>query len=178
MEDIRSLRNQRFQNHRGPESGSGAGELRRVRLCRNARAGGDFEQDWDQVMDVHAKATFFCCRLIGRMIDRTATAKSSISAPLGHRVRIWARASHGFAKGWYFTISDCRALHRMGAVRPAARKRTGSDFYPHGECQPHFPGKSRARAATLLSRIKIGRFADPSDLVGAAIFLASPPRIL
>src|SRR5258705_4325210 len=31
-----------------------------------------------------------------------------------------------------------------------------------------------ARAERLRSRIKLGRFAEPSDLVGAALFLASP----
>ena len=34
--------------------------------------------------------------------------------------------------------------------------------------------ENEARAQRLLSRIKLGRFAQPSDLVGAAIFLASP----
>jgi NAD(P)-dependent dehydrogenase (short-subunit alcohol dehydrogenase family) len=29
------------------------------------------EEDWDRVLDVHAKGTFFCCQVIGRrMIDR------------------------------------------------------------------------------------------------------------
>jgi 2-dehydro-3-deoxy-D-gluconate 5-dehydrogenase len=31
-----------------------------------------------------------------------------------------------------------------------------------------------ARAERLLGRIKLGRFAEPADLVGAGIFLASP----
>jgi NAD(P)-dependent dehydrogenase (short-subunit alcohol dehydrogenase family) len=30
------------------------------------------------------------------------------------------------------------------------------------------------RAEKLLGRIRLGRFAQPSDVVGAAIFLASP----
>jgi NAD(P)-dependent dehydrogenase (short-subunit alcohol dehydrogenase family) len=30
-----------------------------------------------------------------------------------------------------------------------------------------------ARAALLMSRIRLGRFAEPSDLLGAAVFLAS-----
>jgi 2-deoxy-D-gluconate 3-dehydrogenase len=34
--------------------------------------------------------------------------------------------------------------------------------------------ENEARAQKLFSRIKLGRFAQPSDLVGAAIFLASP----
>ena len=34
--------------------------------------------------------------------------------------------------------------------------------------------ENEARAQKLLSRIKLGRFAEPSDLVGAAVFLASP----
>jgi 2-deoxy-D-gluconate 3-dehydrogenase len=34
--------------------------------------------------------------------------------------------------------------------------------------------QSPARAQALLSRIKLGRYAEPGDLVGAALFLASP----
>ena len=34
--------------------------------------------------------------------------------------------------------------------------------------------ENEARAQRLLSRIKLGRFAQPSDMVGAGIFLASP----
>jgi 2-deoxy-D-gluconate 3-dehydrogenase len=34
--------------------------------------------------------------------------------------------------------------------------------------------ENSARAERLLGRIKLGRFAEPADLVGAAIFLASP----
>jgi 2-deoxy-D-gluconate 3-dehydrogenase len=34
--------------------------------------------------------------------------------------------------------------------------------------------ENEARAQKLLSRIRLGRFAEPSDLVGAAVFLASP----
>jgi 2-deoxy-D-gluconate 3-dehydrogenase len=34
--------------------------------------------------------------------------------------------------------------------------------------------ENEARAQKLLSRIKLGRFAEPADLIGAAIFLASP----
>ena len=34
--------------------------------------------------------------------------------------------------------------------------------------------ENEARAQRLLNRIKLGRFAEPSDLVGAAVFLASP----
>jgi NAD(P)-dependent dehydrogenase (short-subunit alcohol dehydrogenase family) len=31
-----------------------------------------------------------------------------------------------------------------------------------------------ARTARLLNRIKLGRFAEPSDLIGATMFLGSP----
>jgi 2-deoxy-D-gluconate 3-dehydrogenase len=34
--------------------------------------------------------------------------------------------------------------------------------------------ENQARAERLRTRIKLGRFAEPSDLVGAAVFLASP----
>jgi 2-dehydro-3-deoxy-D-gluconate 5-dehydrogenase len=38
----------------------------------------------------------------------------------------------------------------------------------------HALEKDQARAERLRTRIKLGRFAQPSDIIGAALFLASP----
>jgi 2-deoxy-D-gluconate 3-dehydrogenase len=54
---------------------------------------------------------------------------------------------------------------RVNAIAPTT---TLSDSTKHALEQ------NPVRATALLSRIKLGRFAEPADLLGAALFLASP----
>ena len=129
------------------------------------------EEEWDPIFDVHAKGTFFCCQALGRlMIERgygkiiNLSSTWSVSTDMGKSVYGAAKAGVSYLTA--ALSNEWAPLGvRVNAIAPTATL-TDSTARSFRENQ--------ARAQRLLSRIKLGRFAQPSDLVGAAIFLASP----
>jgi NAD(P)-dependent dehydrogenase (short-subunit alcohol dehydrogenase family) len=129
------------------------------------------EEDWDRTLDVHAKATFFCCQFLGKlMIERgygkiiNLSSTWSISTDVGKSVYGVAKAGVSYLTAALSTEWAPLGV-RVNAIAPTSTltKSTSRSFR-----------ENEARAQRLLSRIKLGRFAEPSDLVGAAVFLASP----
>ena len=129
------------------------------------------EEDWDRILDVHAKGTFFCCQCLGRlMIERGYGKIINLSST-------WAASTdtgksvYGIAKAGVSYLTAALSTEwaplgvRVNAIAPTSTltESTSRSFR-----------ENDARAQKLLSRIKLGRFAEPSDLVGAALFLASP----
>jgi len=129
------------------------------------------EEDWDRILDVHAKGTFFCCQCLGRlMIERgygkiiNLSSTWSVSTDMGKSVYGAAKAGVSYLTAALSTEWAPLGV-RVNAIAPTSTlTETTSRSFRENE----------ARAQRLLSRIKLGRFAEPSDLVGAALFLASP----
>jgi NAD(P)-dependent dehydrogenase (short-subunit alcohol dehydrogenase family) len=129
------------------------------------------EEDWDKVLDVHAKGTFFCCQEFGRrMIDRgygkiiNLSSTWSSSTDLGKSVYGAAKAGVSYLTAALSTEWAPLGV-RVNAIAPTSTL-TESTSLAFRE--------NEARAERLRSRIKLGRFAEPSDLIGAGVFLASP----
>jgi NAD(P)-dependent dehydrogenase (short-subunit alcohol dehydrogenase family) len=129
------------------------------------------EEDWDNILDVHAKGTFFCCQFMGKMMIERGYGKIinlsstwSVSTDAGKSVYGAAKASVSYLTAALSTEWAPLGV-RVNAIAPTSTltESTSRTFR-----------ENEARAQRLLSRIKLGRFAEPSDLVGAAIFLASP----
>jgi NAD(P)-dependent dehydrogenase (short-subunit alcohol dehydrogenase family) len=129
------------------------------------------EEDWDKVLDVHAKGTFFCCQEFGRrMIDRgygkIINLSSTWSSSTDPGKSVYGAAKAGVSYLTAALSTEWAPLGvRVNAIAPTATL-TESTSLAFQE--------NEARAERLRSRIKLGRFAVPSDLVGAALFLASP----
>jgi NAD(P)-dependent dehydrogenase (short-subunit alcohol dehydrogenase family) len=129
------------------------------------------EADWDKVLGVHAKGTFFCCQVFGRrMIDRgygkiiNLSSTWSSSTDLGKSVYGAAKAGVSYLTAALSTEWAPLGV-RVNAIAPTSTL-TESTSLAFRE--------NEARAERLRSRIKLGRFAEPSDLIGAGVFLASP----
>jgi 2-deoxy-D-gluconate 3-dehydrogenase len=129
------------------------------------------EEDWDKILDVHAKGTFFCCQFLGkRMIERgygkiiNLSSTWSVSTDMGKSVYGTAKAGVSYLTAALSTEWAPLGV-RVNAIAPTSTltESTSRTFR-----------ENEARAKKLLSRIKLGRFAEASDLVGAAVFLASP----
>jgi 2-deoxy-D-gluconate 3-dehydrogenase len=127
------------------------------------------ESDWDKVLGVHVKGTFFCSQLLARlMIDRgygkiiNLSSTWAASTDSGKSVYGSAKAAVSYMTAALSTEWAPQGV-RVNAIAPS--KTTGESW----QTKQHNP----ARNERLLGRIKLGRFADPSDMVGAAIFLAS-----
>jgi 2-deoxy-D-gluconate 3-dehydrogenase len=129
------------------------------------------ERDWDKLVDLHLKGTFFCCQSLGRlMIDRGYGKIINLSSTWSASTDI-GKSIYGLAKAGVSYLTAALSTEwaplgvRVNAIAPTA---TLTDNTTRALSE------DKARAKRLLSRIKLGRFAQPSDLVGAALFLASP----
>ena len=129
------------------------------------------EQDWDQLVDLHLKGTFFCSQFLGRlMIDRGYGKIINLSSTWSGSTDV-GKSVYGLAKAGVSYLTAALSTEwapfgvRVNAIAPTATLT---------ENTIRSLRKDKARAKRLLSRIKLGRFAEASDLVGAALFLASP----
>src|SRR5262249_57502823 len=128
------------------------------------------EDEWDKLHDTHVKGTFFCCQKIGAlMLDRgygkIVNLSSSWSASTDS-----GKSAYGAAKAAVSHLTRALSTEwaprgvRVNAIAPTA---TLTDFV-----KKTFAA-SPERAERLKSRIKLGRFAETSDLLGAALYLSS-----
>lgn len=129
------------------------------------------EDDWDRVLDLHVKGVFFCSQFIGRlMIDRGYGKIINVSSTWSKSTDM-GKSTYGLAKAAVSHLTAALSTEwaplglRVNAIAPSTT--LSENTKRHIEENP-------TRAQQLLKRIKLGRFAEPSDLLGAAIFLASP----
>ena len=128
------------------------------------------EQEWNVLFDTHVKGTFFCSQKIGAlMIERgygkivNLSSAWSASTDAGKSAYCAAKAAVSHLTAALSTEWAPLGV-RVNALAPTA---TMTDF------TAKVMAANPERAQRLLSRIKLGRFAQPSDLLGAAVFLAS-----
>jgi len=128
------------------------------------------EKDWDDVINVNLKSVFFLAQAFARRaVARGGGGKiinvASILASVGGiRVPSYTAAKHGvagitklLANEWAAKGINVNAI-APGYVRTDATQALQDD---------------PARAEKLLSRIPAGRWGEPADMGGAAVFLAS-----
>jgi 2-deoxy-D-gluconate 3-dehydrogenase len=128
------------------------------------------EEDWDDVMNVNLKSVFFLSQSVARNLvasgrpGKIINIASMLSYQGGIRV-----ASYTSSK------SGVMGLTRLLANEWAAKGINVNAIAP-GYIATNNTAALRAdpeRNQDILKRIPAGRWGDPSDLVGAAIFLAS-----
>src|SRR5215472_9896290 len=128
------------------------------------------ETDWQRVFEAQVKGTFFCAQKIGAlMIERGYGKIINLSST-------WAvmtddgKSVYGAAKAAVAHLTAALSTEwaprgvRVNALAPTT---TVTEF-TQGTM-----AANPARFERLRSRIKLGRYAQPADLAGAAIFLAS-----
>ncbi len=139
-------------------------------IIRRADAVDFTEADWDAVMDVNLKSAFFLAQAAGRrMIADGAGGKivnvaSLLSFQGGIRVASYTAAKSGLA-----------GLTRILANEWAAKGINVNAIAP-GYIASNNTAALMAdpkRSADILARIPAARWGEPSDIGGAAVFLAS-----
>jgi len=140
-------------------------------IIRRADAVDFTEADWDAVMDVNLKATFFLCQAFARAIfarkvdGAIVNIASLLSFQGGIRVPSYTASKHGLA-----------GLTKLLANEWAARGITVNAVAP-GYIETNNTQALRAdpdRSAAILARIPAGRWGQPADIAGAVVFLCSP----
>jgi 2-deoxy-D-gluconate 3-dehydrogenase len=139
-------------------------------IIRRADAVDFDEADWDAVMDTNLKSLFFLCQAAGRHMlgqgrGKIVNIASLLSFQGGIRVPSYAAAKSGVA-------GITRALANEWAGRGVNVNAIAPGYIATENTAALQADETRNRQ--ILERIPAGRWGAPSDIGGAAVFLASP----
>jgi 2-deoxy-D-gluconate 3-dehydrogenase len=138
-------------------------------IIRRADAIDFTEADWDAVLDVNLKAVFFLSQAAARHMIPNGGGKiiniaSMLSFQGGIRVPSYTASKSGIAGLTRLLANEWAAAGiNVNAIAPGY-------FATHNTAALQADPK---RNAEILARIPAGRWGDPRDLGGAAVFLAS-----
>jgi 2-deoxy-D-gluconate 3-dehydrogenase len=127
------------------------------------------EGDWDAVIDTNLKSAFFLCQAAGRhMIARGAGKIINIASMLsfqgGIRVPSYTASKSGLAGLTRLLANEWAAKGvNVNAIAPGYIATNNTAALQADE----------TRNRQILERIPAGRWGDPMDIAGAAVFLAS-----
>jgi 2-deoxy-D-gluconate 3-dehydrogenase len=139
-------------------------------IIRRADAVDTSEADWDDVLQVNLRTTFFLCQALGKLLlaggraGKIVNIASLLSFQGGIRVPAYTASKHGVT-GITQALSNEWAAHgiNVNAIAP-------------GYIESNNTTALRAdpdRSAAILARIPAGRWGKPSDIGDAAVFLLS-----
>jgi len=139
-------------------------------IIRRADAVEFSEADWDAVVDTNLKSLFFLCQAAGREMLARGSGKivniaSLLSFQGGIRVPSYAAAKSGVA-------GLTKALANEWAGRGVNVNAIAPGYIATNNTAALQADETRNRQ--ILERIPAGRWGDPKDIAGAAVFLASP----
>ena len=139
-------------------------------IIRRAEAADFSEADWDAVIDTNLKSLFFLCQAAGRHMlgqgrGKIVNIASLLSFQGGIRVPSYAAAKSGVA-------GLTRALANEWAGRGVNVNAIAPGYIATNNTAALQADETRNRQ--ILERIPAGRWGDPKDIAGAAVFLASP----
>jgi 2-deoxy-D-gluconate 3-dehydrogenase len=139
-------------------------------IIRRADAIEFSEQDWDDVMNVNLKSTFFLSQAVARTMladeggGKIINIASLLSFQGGIRIPSYTASKSGLA-----------GLTRLLACEWAAKGINVNAIAPGYFVTNNTEAlrNDSKRSSEILGRIPAGRWGDPTDLGGAAVFLAS-----
>lgn len=126
-------------------------------------------EDWQRVLDVNLSAAFFLTQqiaapMVARGSGKVINVASLLSYQGGLRVASYAASKHAIA-------GLTRALANEWAAFGVQVNAIAPGYITTDNTQPLRDDPKRN--ASISDRIPAGRWGDPADLVGAAVFLAS-----
>ena len=128
------------------------------------------EKDWDETININLKGPFFLAQAVAKvMISQKRKGKiintsSLIAVQGGKRVPSYAASKGGLNQVTKSMANDWAKYNILvNAIGPGWVKTELTELLQ----------KDKDRFNEITSRIPLGRWADPEDLIGAAVFLAS-----
>ena len=126
------------------------------------------ESDWDLVLDVNLKAGFFCAQAAARAMI-AGRRRGSVINMASQAIRGAVRGVHYSAsKGGVVAMTRAMALElaphgiRVNAIAPGLTD----------TAQPRY-GNTEDELAVMARAVPLGRMAQPEEIAGIAVFLAS-----
>ena len=138
-------------------------------IIRRAPAAEHGDEDWDAVIEINLTAVFRMCRAAGgHMLARGKGKIVNIASLLSFQGGINV-PSYSAAKGGVAQIT--KALANEWAGRGVNVNAIAPGYMRTENTRPLFQNEERRQS--ILERIPAGRWGEPEDLCGAAVFLAS-----
>jgi 2-dehydro-3-deoxy-D-gluconate 5-dehydrogenase len=130
------------------------------------------EEDWDSVMETNLTSCFLLSQYVARSMIPRKAGKIINVASIGGFKGTPIYPSYGVSKGGLLQLTRCLAIelapHNI-QVNSIAPGWTTTDMTAWIRDDPKY-----AEVKTeMITRTPAGRFADPSEIAGAAVFLAS-----
>jgi NAD(P)-dependent dehydrogenase (short-subunit alcohol dehydrogenase family) len=126
--------------------------------------------EWQQVMDINTRGTFICCQAVGRLMTKQRSGKIiNLSSVRGRYGLPADYAAYCASKGAVDTLTRtlaCEWAKYNVLVNAVAPTIVETDLTRDALANPEY-------AKIMKSRIPLGRWAMPEDIVGATIFFAS-----
>ncbi len=127
------------------------------------------EEDWDHILAVNLKSVFLCTRaVVDAMLARGSGRIVNIASNVGRQIDIVTASHYAAAKAGVlqFTRHVARELAPRGitvnAIAPGVTSSPRADTFLTGELRE-----------SIIRLAPVGRLAEPDDMAGAALFLAS-----
>ena len=128
------------------------------------------EEAWDLVMSTNLKGAFFCAQTVGRhMVDRGSGKIINMASTFAN-LGFFGRASYSASKGGVAQFTRVMAIEwssrgvNVNAIGPTATlTKMNEELF-----------SDEAYRQKVISRIPAGRYAEPKDVAGAVVYLASP----
>lgn len=138
-------------------------------IIRRAPAVEFTDADWQDVIDINLSAVFYVCRAAGRhMIERGSGKIINIASLLAFQGGLIV-PSYSAAKGGVAQVT--KALANEWAPKGLNVNAIAPGYMSTENTRPLRADETRA--SQILTRIPAARWGEPSDLQGAAVFLAS-----
>lgn len=128
------------------------------------------EAEWDRIIAVNLKGVFLCCQIVGRVMIRQKRGSIINLASVGGLVGLPMSLPYCASKGGVVQLTRTLGVEwaplgvRVNAIAPSSFNTTMVRRVLDAE--PEY----RQR---VVSKIPIGRIAEPESIVGAILFLAS-----
>jgi len=126
--------------------------------------------EWQKVMDINARGTFLCCQAVGRVMIKQHSGKIiNVSSVRGRYGLPADYAAYCASKGAVDTLTRtlaCEWAKYNVLVNAVAPTIVETELTRPALANPQF-------AQQMKSRIPIGRWAMPEDIVGPTVFFAS-----
>lgn len=127
------------------------------------------DQDWDRILDINLKGTWFACQMVGRVMKDQQYGRIINIASIGAFLSVHEAAAYCASKGAVAMLTRCLGAEwtayniTVNAIAP------GVFETPLNRNLIHEP----QRKASIMAHTPMKRFGAVEELQGAAIFLAS-----
>ena len=127
------------------------------------------ESDWDWMMDLNLKGTFFCCQAVGKIMLARGEGRIVNISSQASIVAIPGETVYCASKGGVNMLTKVLAAEWSG--RGVTVNAVGPNLYPHAGTAERLDDP--AFLAGVMAKLPRGRVATIEDVAGAVIYLAS-----